>query len=246
MNVLPTIRSRFRAGIFLATILIGGCGTNTVREHSDFAKGTRKVKTVGILPSEVEFVRLSAGGNSERIPSREGAIAQELFQGLKVQLEAKHYRVATLEVSVPVGQTVIEIQKLRMSYRDIVKQLYEKPMSEAESRQLRASVGTLAKPVADQMKVDAFLVSRYSGFEKSTGLVASNITSSAIFGAMTGVAIIQPTQGYLLEVALVDGATGDIFWINRENKRPVVRKEDITPGETGIASYAIRDLPVSP
>jgi signal recognition particle subunit SEC65 len=203
----------------LTLLLVSGCSMTTIREHPDFAEQKRQVKNVAVLPSDVEFLLLVLTGDNERLPEEEQSAKASLAKGLPGLLAERGYQVqnpSAEELQKIVTDASFTIEQAKSAYREVSKQLYERAMvEEAESRKFRVSIGQVGSAVAEALKADAFLFTRYSGFKKSEGLIAKEIVSSAMLGALTGVVVVPAPAGGSMEMALIDGQTGDVLWTNR-------------------------------
>ena len=69
----------------------------------------------------------------------------------------------------------------------------------------------MAPPIAG---ADALIIANYQGFDKSSGLMAKEITSSVLLGALTGVYYAPAKSGGRIELSLIDGVSGDVLWSN--------------------------------
>jgi hypothetical protein len=74
----------------------------------------------------------------------------------------------------------------------------------------------------------------YYGFEKSAGMVAKDIAAGVLLALVTGTAPISASQGSQVEVALIDGDTGAVLWVN--TRAAPVLSADVT-------SATMNDLP---
>lgn len=203
----------------LALLIVSGCSMTTTREHPDFAEQKRQVKNVAVLPSDVEFLLLVLTGDNERLPEEEQSAKASLATGLPGLLAERGYQVqnpGAEELQKIVIDASFTIEQAKSAYREVSKQLYERAMvEEVESKKFRVSIGPVGSAVAEALKADAFLFTRYSGFKKSEGLIAKEIVSSAMLGALTGVVVVPAPAGGSMEMALIDGHSGDVLWSNR-------------------------------
>lgn len=215
---MNTFSHRLLAGVALAIVvsLVSGCATMTpIRQHPDFANAARKVQTVAILPPDVEYVRIVFNGDNERLTEKEGAIVEELYRGFEASFKNKQYTIRPSLASTQEENVSFELQQLRTAYNEAAKQLFEKSANEDESKKYRVSLGPVVNPIASLMDAEALLYVRYYGFEKSGGQQAKDIVAGALLAVLTGAVAVRPAEGAALEVALIDGATGDVLWANR-------------------------------
>jgi hypothetical protein len=203
----------------LIVSLVSGCTTMTpIRQHPDFASAARKVRTVAILPPDVEYLRIVFNGDNERQTDKEQTITQELQESLETTLKKKQYTVQPWlsDKQKEENKNVsFDLQQVRAAYNEAAKQLFDKPANEDESKKYRVSLGPVVNPVASLVNAEALLYARYHGFEKSGGQQTKDILAGALLSVLTGVVAVPAAEGSVLEVALIDGATGDVLWANR-------------------------------
>jgi hypothetical protein len=215
-------RYRYVASVALIVVasIMSGCAVTPIRQHPDFASATRKVQTVTILPADVTFERVVFNGDNERLTEREGTIAEKLYQTFETTLKNKQYTVqpSIEQRQKKTGKNVdFELQQVRTAYGEAAKQLYEKAATEEESKKYRVTLGPVVNPIATFTNAEALLYVRFYGFEKSGGQQAKDIVAGALLAVLTGVATVGAPEGAALEVALIDGTTGDVLWANNGN-----------------------------
>lgn len=225
----------------LAAALVTGCAATytTLRQDPDFAGAKRKIQTIAILPPDVIYTRVVITGDNERVAEREQTIIGELLNDLNWALERKQYTVRP-----PFSETLVqqkknmdfELQQLRTAYNEAAKQLYDGPATKEEASQKRVTLGPVVNPFASVMNADALLIVRCSGFEKSSGQRAKDATSAILLGALTGVMPIHAGQGGVLELALIDGVTGDVLWVNRGSTEQAGRGGFMSGGRNTVIS----------
>jgi hypothetical protein len=208
-------------GAIVALVLaatLSGCAMTTVRQHPDFASGKRKINVVAILPTEVEYRHLVFTGENERDPEREKSIASQLESDMVAALQSRGYK-AKLDVveKTHAGDKEFnfQLEQLRSAYVQVAKELYARGMvEEGESTKFKVGVGPLANTFAAIAGADALIIANYQGFDKSSGLMAKEITTSALLGALTGVYYAPAKSGGRVELSLIDGVSGDVLWSN--------------------------------
>ena len=232
-----------RRGI-VALILVAslsGCAMTSVRQHPDFASGKRKINVIAILPVEAEYRHLVFTGENERDPVREKSIASEVESGMVSALEWRGYK-AKLDVVEKARsgdkEFNFQLEQFKNAYVQAAKELYARAMvEEKESAKFKVGVGPLANSFAAIAGADALMIAKYQGFDKSTGLMAKEITTSALLGALTGVYYAPAKSGGRVELSLVDGVSGDVLWSNA-SAGPVSASSSLTT--------AMARLPVVP
>lgn len=204
--------------LFIVLISAAGCAMTPVRQHPDFASGKRKVQVVAILPPDVEYRHLVFTGENERDPQREQAISQDLANSAEALLQARGYSVKTdLLKKLEAGdkQFNFEYEQLKGAYAQASKELYAQPMVQIEeSNKFKVGLGSIVNPFAAGCGADALLLARYAGFDKSGGLIAKEVIGSALLAALTGAYYVPAKNGGSIEVALIDGITGEVLWSN--------------------------------
>jgi hypothetical protein len=208
-------------GIIVALLLVAtlsGCAMTSVRQHPDFANGERKIKVVAILPSEVEFRHLVFTGENERDPEREKSIASEIESGMATALQGRGYaaKMDVIEKSQSGDKEFnFQLEQFRSAYVQASKELYARAMvEEDESTKFKVGVGPIANPFAAVAGADALMIASYQGFDKSSGLMAKEITTSVLLAALTGVYYGPAQSGGRIELSLIDGVSGNVLWSN--------------------------------
>lgn len=202
--------------VLLATL--SGCATTSVRQHPDFASGKRKINVVAILPSEVEYRHLVFTGENERDSDKEKSIAADIESSMSAMLQNHGYtsKSDVLDKARSGDKEFnFQLEQLKGAYVQVAKELYAQPMVPVEkSDKFKVGVGPLANPFASISGADALILSRYRGFDKSTGLVAKEVVASALLGALTGAYYVPANSGGEIELSLIDGVSGEILWSN--------------------------------
>lgn len=209
-----------RGGVVLVVVtMLSGCGTMTsVRQHPDFVSGKRKINVIAILPVQTEYRHLVFTGENERDPEREKSIATEIESGMVSALQGHGY-TAKLDVVEKARSGDKEfnflLEQFKTAYVQAAKELYARAMvEEGESTQFKVGVGPLANTFAAIAGADALMIANYQGFDKSGGLIAKEVTTSVLLGALTGVYYAPAKSGGRVELSLIDGVSGDILWSN--------------------------------
>ncbi|MBI4754024.1 MAG: hypothetical protein HY778_01060 [Betaproteobacteria bacterium] len=200
-------------------LLAGGCATHTTtRAHPDFAAGKRQVRTVALLPADAEQVKLVFTGENERDRDFEQSAGTELRATAHALLVGAGYEVRnTVSDKIEGGDknAAFEYEQFKEAYNRASRELYKTAsVSQAESRGFNVSLGASVNTLAALADADALLFARYRGFSKSGGMVAKDIVAGTLLALATGVMVVAPKAGGAVEVALVDGVTGNVLWSN--------------------------------
>lgn len=231
-------------GVIVALVLVAtlsGCSMTSVRQHPDFASGKHKINVIAILPVEAEYRHLVFTGENERDSAREKTIISEIESDMAAALQSRGY-TAKLDVVEKARsgdkEFNFQIEQLRNAYVQVAKELYARGMvEEGESTKFKVGVGPLANTFAAIAGADALIIANYQGFDKSSGLMAKEITTSALLGALTGVYYAPAKSGGRIELSLIDGVSGDVLWSNA-SAGPV--------SANGSLANAMARLPVVP
>jgi len=105
---------------------------------------------------------------------------------------------------------------------------------ESEIRSFHVSIGAATNTVSRMTGADAVLLIHYYGFEKSANIKEKDATIAIIFGVLTDVVAVAPPSGSMIEIAMIDGVTGDVLWTN---VRGGIRVDEL------IASQALEPRP---
>ena len=202
-------------------VLLSACAsmkTTTVRENPDFASAKRSVRTVALLRPEVEVTRIAFTGENDHDTSAEEDIRGKMCTTLQGALEQHGYQVKIQLIDQLNGdnkQLNFDFEQFKTAYTQASKELYAKRnVSEQESANFRVGVGPVANTFAVASGADALLYIHYVGFTKTGGQIAKDIFAAALIGVLTGSAPVPAAQGGSVEVALIDGVSGDILWTN--------------------------------
>ncbi len=202
----------------IVSVILTGCSLTPVRQHPDFASGKQKVRVVAILPADVEFRHLVFTGENERDSAREQSIATELNSAVGNMLQSRGYLIKEdLLKRAEAGdkQFNFDLEQFKTAYSQAYKELYAQPMlQEEQAYKFKVGVGALANPIAQSCNADALLLVRYAGFDKSQGLIAKEIAGSVLLAVLTGVVATPAPSGGHIDLALIDGVSGDVLWTN--------------------------------
>lgn len=210
-----------RFALAFAVLLAGGCATTpttTIQQHPDFESSAKKIEKIALLPLEMGVLRTTALGELELQLDRERSLGRDLAKTLKDALQAKSYTVIASPETWPgdeIKPEAAEVLQLRSKLSSVSGRFFETAASLEEARQLRVSMGPVAKVVASQQQADALLIVRYTGNEKSGGRKAMEVVGSALIAGLTGVSG-GPITGAAGEIrlTLIDGSSGDVLWTN--------------------------------
>lgn len=202
-------------------VLLSACAsmkTTTVRENPEFANANRPVKTVALLRPEVDVTRITFTGENDHDTLAEEDIRGKVCITMQGSLEQHGYQVKTELIDQLNGdnkQLNFDFEQLKAAYAQASKELYAKRnVPEQEANNFKVGIGPVANRFASASGADALLYIRYAGFTKTGGQIAKDIIAASLIGALTGVVAVPASQGGSVEVALIDGVSGDVLWTN--------------------------------
>jgi len=193
--------------------------SNRSWQHPDLASAKRAVRTIGLLPPEVEQVRVGFSSN-ERDVGKEAQLRAQLSESIKAELEKRGYTAKTSLLQRLNGddsQLSAEFERFKAAYTQAVNDLYKRGVPIGP--QSKVSVGTVATAFSTAAGADGLIVTRYSGFEKTGTRGTQDALVSGIVGFITMANMTKPApssspSGGKIEVTLIDGASGEILWEN--------------------------------
>ena len=209
---------RLWIGFFL--VMFGaGCAQTPVRMDPDFASAKKTVKKVVVLTPDVLYQLIVLNGENERLPEKEKNVRADLEEKLPKLLEGRGYEARRFDAEMvrkKMKDADFAVEQVKSAYRAASNQLYERALvSEEDSQQFRVSIGPVGGALAEALDADAFLFTRYDGYEKSSGLIAKDFAAGVLIGVLTGVARVPATKGASMEMAMVNAVNGSVLWSNR-------------------------------
>lgn len=208
--------SVYRVTLLSIVIWITGCAEIQTK-HPDITQHLQKIDTVVIAPPTVLVEYLTFTGENEALTDIEVVIRDQLMKQATEQLIARNYQVvfydfnAALEADEEFAYTLTE---LREGFAQAKSDFVKGKMLTGEEKRFRENMARSANVITGQAGADAILLLTYNGYRKSDGLIAKDMATSVILAALTGSVAVTPNEGAGLEVALVDGHTGDILYTN--------------------------------
>ncbi len=196
-----------------ATVVLFAACTTTIRKHPEFHSRIGGITSVGVMPPEVQVTKVVFKGDNERLREEEVDIRTELPSLLVAYLGKRDFVVREVNLD---EETFADLPELRFETSLVqdanvsaMNEMYEKlGMSPSKAESYARSLGPEVNQFADLASVDALAFSRYSGFKRSLGDLVAGAVLAAIAGGTAA------AEGAILQVSLVDGATGDILWCN--------------------------------
>lgn len=207
-----------RLVLLLSMIVVTGCATTTVREHPDIESHLSRMDSVVVAPPAVSIQQVNFTGDNERLVEVENAIQQELIQLARVGLQERGFEVIEFDFERAIEEDeefAYTVTQVREGFAEARAQLYRRGVVyEENKRDVKASIGSAVNMVSEKSGADAVMLIHYSGMKKSGGEVAKDIAVGVMIGLLTGSAPISNTEASHVEIAIIDGVTGDVVWTN--------------------------------
>ncbi|GEM_PF-2262124 len=203
--------------VCILSIFISSCaGLTYNKTHNDFSVHCTAIEDVMILSPNVDVYLVSLKGSKVPLKPEAKQITAELIGLIKQELSHRGYSAALLDYN---EKPIINSDQL---FTDVaINQLYHriskefgKPVKANEHHNYECNLGEEAKNVASFANADALVFSNFKAWKRTGGSIATELAVKALLAVAGGVSAAQPTAGETLQVALVDGNTGDVLWIN--------------------------------
>jgi len=208
-----------RMATILSILLVAaGCATTTTRTHPTLEEQLHHVNSVVIAPPRVEIEYVTLTGENERLTDTEELIRAQLITIAERELRVHGYEIIEFDFDSAIEndeEFAYTVTQIREGFDKAKEDLQlGKQVSEEQAKKLQICLGEAANIIAAESGADAILLMRYSGFDKSDGYVAKDIGTTLLVGILTAGSVLMtsPTSGAVTEVALIDGATGDLLW----------------------------------
>jgi hypothetical protein len=189
-----------------------------VRQHADLAAHCQSIRQVAVVPPNVEMYLVHIGGSKELLQDRMRSISSDLVSLIEAQVATHGFRPLSMDrITAPSGSSEQLFRDAEISrlYGTISGEMYGKPLSVAESRSIECKLGEEARNLASLAHSDGLIFLRFAGYRRTGASVASELAFKVLFSLGGVYAPQEATGAAQLEVALVDGKTGDVLWVNR-------------------------------
>ena len=206
--------------VVVAVFYMTGCAVNSgVRMHPQLQQELVSVNTVVIAPPEVSIIEQDLEGENLNLVELENSVLAELIQIAKESLTEKGFKLVDFDFSGEISSNedfAYNLNLVKEGYSEASKILYvDDDKSESDNNKpYTANVGSVINIVSQKTGADTLLLINYSGVKKSGGSVAKDIVVGTLFALLTGYVPVAATEASYVEVALIDGATGDVLWAN--------------------------------
>lgn len=208
---------RYLLQVFISAIAVmtsSGCATWGPPRHPDFKTRHAQMQALAILPPHIEAYRITFTGDNEMLYDLLPQVSQWSVEELAATLAKRGYAMKPLDASDP---RFSEHPELKASLHT-VQELFDKRMEEYQKRwfpgRFTYSVGSEVNVFADLADADVLVLVRCLGIRKSAGEMTKDIMKSLLIGvaSLGSVMMIPYHAATVIQVAVIDGNTGDILW----------------------------------
>ena len=207
----PRSRKIYSLFILVLTLLSSGCAT--YRVHPVFKERQKTIQKVAIVQPEVTVVKVTFKGDNEPMYDLIGLVAKQSQEEIEGIFRKKGYDVQ------PLGLGEEELNKNPDLRTDLfhLRELYAKTLEDISKRRQKKftySVGSDVNRFADLSGADAVILVRIEAFKKTKGEITKDFFKTVLIAAVTGMQIQYFHDAAAIQLAVVDGNTGDILWFN--------------------------------
>lgn len=232
--------------VFLGLLFsLGASGCATYRVHPDFKERQKSLKTMACLPPDVEVHKITFTGTKEPMHDLYPLVAKYTTDELKRILEEKGYTMQSLDLSEP---ALAQEPELRTNLHTI-QELYKKTLENIAKRRQKKftyTIGSEINPLADRAQADALLLVKWVAYKKTGGEIAKDIAKTILIAAATlgnVVPVFNFSEG-LIQLAVVDGSTGDVLWYHTNFGNTAVNVSEEDQVKKAVKQL-IRPFPIS-
>ncbi len=140
-------------------------------------------------------------------------------EGVTCKLEENNLKVISFDFSTEAAndeEFAYAITQAKEAWNKAKEDMYKEGMvSEKEKAKFTTTLGSVLNQIAEKTGADASLLIQYNGFQKSDGAIAKDIAAGVLLAVLTGAVAVQPTEGAVVDIALVDNSSGKVIWADR-------------------------------
>ena len=204
--------------VLFMLVFLNACSYTNVREHPTLEEQLLDVDSVLVVTPAVTIEQINFAADNERLPELEASIQQELIALANSELSSRGFEIVEFDLDEAIADDedlAYAVTQARDGFDEAKKTLYEDgPLTEDEKRKFKVSVGTAVNLVSQKSGADAVLLMHYVGYRKSAGNVAKDVAVGVLSGLLLGVVPTSNNSSSYVEIAFIDGVTGDVLWSN--------------------------------
>lgn len=209
--------------------------------HPTLKEELKRIDSVVILPPQVEVVLLTLTGEDERLTETENEIREKVLSIAKQRIIENKYDLVDFDFDTAIQEDAdfaYAITQIKEGFTQAKEQIKIGDSASAENNPGRTgqpgpspgkkkshtksiegpvSIGEATNIIQSVCGADAMLLITYKGFDKTGGYVARDIGTSVAVALLTMGTVVPVSQksGAIIEIALVDGVSGEILWADQ-------------------------------
>jgi hypothetical protein len=193
--------------VLIFALFIGGCtinSTDPVYQTPQLGMPANLQKTVVVVPPEVQVSRQSFGDVHENLPEVEESVAKDLTALIATQMTQHGFDAKSTQ--------------FRDEDQPAIRHAYGKLSQAVLTQQFTLGKGTA--PLAERAATNYVMFVWFRGFTRSGGDKAGEIGKAVAIGMLTAGVFVperKPSGEADLDVALVQGSSGEILWWQHEH-----------------------------
>ncbi|MGY6214660.1 hypothetical protein ACW73L_05795 [Methylolobus aquaticus] len=204
----------------LCLSLLCACATtpSLVRQHQDFAAHCAGIRRVAVVPPNVRLYLVHLGGLKEGLSGQMPRVAEALIQVIGEELTRQGFEAATIQQAQGArldSAALFREAEISRLYAQISSEMAGRPGTPSRHRNIECTLGQDAKDLAAFARSDGLIFVNFAGWKRSGGSVATEMAFKVLLTLAGGYLPQDPIGASELEIALVEGGTGDILWTNR-------------------------------
>ncbi|MBF0484174.1 MAG: hypothetical protein HQL25_05650 [Candidatus Omnitrophica bacterium] len=200
-------------------MFLSGCGT-TLRTSPNYYQNVTQIKTLAVMPVDVEVFSLTAGNVrelrddwSEKAKNDVDTALEKVLNGKyawKIKFVDKDWIKANAYTTWRQNKALYEAVALSATLHGFNSQGQYSQSFKTKKDKFDYTLGSEIASLAKSVDADALLFVYGYDHEATAGRVAS-FWFNLMVGAVTGVTIV-PTNPSLMTMGLINGETGDLEW----------------------------------
>ena len=209
--------SKLPISLLFIAAFVSACATTTVREHPTLESQLLDVDSVLIVTPAVTIEQINFAEDNERLVDLENTIRNDLIALATRELTARGFEIIDFDLEKAISEDenlAYAVNQAEEGFNEAKETLYEEQLTEEDKRKFQVSVGTAVNIISEKTGADAVLLMHYIGYKKSSGHVAKDVAVGVLSGLLLGVVPTSSNTSSYVEVAFIDGVTGDVLWTN--------------------------------
>lgn len=230
------------------SILTFACATRiSVREHPEFATRKASIANILVVPPLVEIRRRVASGEIETLKDEAERVANDLTGIVINEFSTRGFKGVSGKEKISQDPNLVKTTD--DMFRELSAAIWQ-PLTdvEKEAKNFKHTLSRDLSGLATTTSTDTIVFVKFGGFTRSGGDVAREFGSAMLVGVFTAGLFVppkNPSGAAVLDLALVDGRSGDILWANRSAKSfwGLTGPDFLTEDSSELASKLLNEFP---